>query len=329
MQNTTFKGIENIGNSCYLNSALQCLLHMPFTKLLDPGAVLEADQKIFEQRFHASITANTEKIIDHQQFKNVLLRLSLDYQVGSDVCDPSEVLSYLRCFQQDFQHLRPCDAQEALLYLLDFLHEAEKKPWDEAVSNHFFKDFSKVAREEWNKYGPMFSMVSINITSQVEENIFCKVCQNIRQKRYPIHTMIDLDEGDVSLLNTGIKKETLDGYECDACRHKDCVKVTCWNHFPEYLLFYNKRKSFFLRESLVLPYVKKKTQVYYELVMSINHRSAHFNCYIRSDCNRQPSSPPRAKTFWYLCDDRNIVKVHTVPFESIYLYVYRKKNGCT
>lgn len=311
-----FRGIINIGNSCYLNSALQILMHLPFLNFLQSTDLVLEGRAVTESETPWCLkTFGSQTKYKHVRFfEEILLRFRQQYLAGDGLCNPKEMLLFLGSQQSDFEVMRACDAQEALMYLLDLVGTSADADWDRDVEDFFFRGFSSESIQEWKKYSPRYSKITLYITSQLEENIFCKVCKQILHKRFPIFTMFDIDEGDISLLNEGVKRESLEGYECDTCRKTSCIKVTCWNYFGDYIIFYNKRKSFFLRSELKLPCVKKKTLVSYDLVMSINHRGGHFNCFVRKDSN------------WILCDDGNVVSGVPPPSNTIYLYVFKKKG---
>lgn len=286
-----FQGIRNIGNTCYLNCAIQCFVHLPF----------ELDR------------VKSEK----SEFLKILIHFCERY-FSKQNCDPRELLNYLSRYQTDFQHLALCDAQEALFYLLDLYHENTKEPWDDDIGFLFFDSFCKSSVDEWKVYSPHYSIVSLYFTTQTEEMCVCKKCNRIIQKRFPIFTNIDICDREIELINHGIKKETLDDYKCESCKVAgSCVKITTWSYLSDYLIFYNKKMNFFLKPKISIPLVTKNRMIEYELLMTINHCNDHYTTYIRDSCD--PNQ-------WMCCDDDQIKQANGPVTKTIYLYIYKIIN---
>jgi ubiquitin C-terminal hydrolase len=283
-----FKGILNVGNTCYINSAIQCFIHLPL-------------------QIERSKCADSE-----------FLKLVLDFYekyLSSEMCNCRNLLMYLFKFQKDFHFLNLCDAQEALMYLIDLYHENTKSEWDHDVEALFFRGAPEYAVKEWKHYSPAYSLISLMLTFQLEETLLCKNCSKIIQKRFPIFTQMDICTNDMGLLNDGIKKEFLEDYKCENCNEaKCCYKLTNWFYCSDYMIFYNKRKNFFLKSGIKLFMVNQNENVEYELIMTINHFGNHYICYIR-DPNME----------WHECDDDQVKVVKGPVVNTIYLYIFKKK----
>jgi ubiquitin C-terminal hydrolase len=290
-----FNGIRNIGNTCYLNCAVQCFIHLPV---------------VFKEN-----SVNSD-------FINIMKKFCERYY-SLQKCDCRELLAYLSKFQSDFQYLALCDAQEALFYLLDLYHENTKENWDDDLESIFFHNFSKNSIEEWKIYSPHYSIISLYFTTQTEEICICQNCNRIIQKRYPIFTNIDICDKEIELINQGVKKEKLEDYKCEECNVQGkCIKITTWNYLSEYIIFYNKKMNFFLKPYIKIPLLSKKKMVEYDLQMTINHNSDHYTTYIKNgeligiDCD------------WFLCDDDCVKKIkgneNSLPINTIYLYIFKK-----
>lgn len=319
-----FHGIRNIGNTCYLNSAMQCFIHLPLT--LD------------------------KKLCQENEFMNIIYKFCESYVFQRPV-DCANILKYVSKYQSDFQYLRLCDAQEALFYLIDLYHENTKTVWTSELETKFFENFHQESVNEWKNYNPFYSVITTCMTSQIEEVTLCSTCSLVIQKRYPIFTMIDIVDNEIKFLNEGVRREKLDDYKCEKCQEKQCFKVSCWNHCADYLVFYNKKMDFFLKGKIKLPMVKTKKIIEYELVMTINHQSQHFTCFIKNSGsltknNSLPPQPqkqqesfygmertetPRANAsqekLWFHCDDQRISTTDEPTIHTIYLYVFKKLNN--
>lgn len=283
-------GIPNIGNSCYLNSAMQCFVHLPL--VLDSGNEFNDTMIDFCHKYFSC---------DLECYKSI-----------------PQIINILQKSQNDFAFLRQCDAQEAFFFLIDLYHENSKKDWN-SKNKSIFNDFQdKEAIREWKLYSPYYSMISNLCTLQVEESIYCNSCEKIIQKRYPIFIHYDINEQDINLLNEGKTVEKLTDYKCETCNEKKSIKTKEWYHLPEYLIMFNKKMNFFLKPNITLIIPKKNQKVHYELNMTINHlqRLNHYIAYLKSS----------TEDYWVECDDDRIKKVNNYKLNSIYLYVYKKVN---
>lgn len=284
----SFNGIMNVGNTCYINSAVQCFIHLP----------------LYLNR----------RSCENNEFLTIILDFYEKY-FSDEKCDCRRILEYLFKFQKDFHFLNLCDAQEALMYLIDLYHENTKLEWDSDVEALFFKDSPEYAVNEWKHYSPSYSLITLLFTFQLEETLLCRKCTKIIQKRYPIFTQMDICSNDLSLINDGINKEYLEDYKCEnCCETKCCFKVTNWFFCSDYMIFYNKRKNFFLKNSIKLFMVNNNTNVEYELVMTINHIGHHYMCFIRDNDME-----------WHECDDDQVRQVKSTVVNTIYLYIFKKK----
>jgi ubiquitin C-terminal hydrolase len=107
------KGLENTGNVCFFNAALQCLVYSPFStnRFLEPqgaGADVNARRKLASALGVA--------------FEDLVTRYWRDGSPG-DIVDSSGMYQAFvhacRGFQHDTQH----DAHEAMVCMLDKLHD--------------------------------------------------------------------------------------------------------------------------------------------------------------------------------------------------------------
>ncbi|KAM3144034.1 hypothetical protein pb186bvf_003798 [Paramecium bursaria] len=135
-------GLSNLGNTCYMNSALQCLSH---TELLS--------------RYFLDLSFKLEINIDNplgskgklvNGFAQLLRRLWLD---NKSIYSPRLFKNIIGEIQQQFQGNNQHDAQEFLTFLLDQLHEdlnrITKKPYIEIPDNDNRPDI-EVSKEQWD-----------------------------------------------------------------------------------------------------------------------------------------------------------------------------------
>uniref|UniRef100_A0A3Q1F8W2 ubiquitinyl hydrolase 1 n=1 Tax=Acanthochromis polyacanthus TaxID=80966 RepID=A0A3Q1F8W2_9TELE len=108
-------GLDNSGNSCYLNVVLQCLCStVPLVEHL----------------------LNQDTRRDLCRFAEVFVRLLEEMWLGrSSSCAPLEARSALSSILPQFNNYSQQDAQELLLFLLNMLHDDLKKPRPEQNRN--------------------------------------------------------------------------------------------------------------------------------------------------------------------------------------------------
>lgn len=151
------KGLANPGQTCFFNAALQCLAYCPnMTNYFLRGG---ADRDLCPRRKLASALAGAYAAFVRE------------YWTTPDVatCDHSEVYDAFMKACRGFPANRQHDAHEALVCLLDKLHDgvSRLKPGEHAVTSR-----SDVRREPWtNSLKGVSSVVSEVFRGQVEVGV--------------------------------------------------------------------------------------------------------------------------------------------------------------
>jgi ubiquitin carboxyl-terminal hydrolase 36/42 len=103
-------GFFNQGNTCYLNSTLQCLLYLPpLTQ-----ALLNSDIKLFK-----TIPTNNQSMLSHfQKLVNEVSKGSSERPIS-----PRSMVQNIRYVGKQFRPMRQEDAHEYLRKLIDCMHE--------------------------------------------------------------------------------------------------------------------------------------------------------------------------------------------------------------
>jgi ubiquitin C-terminal hydrolase len=119
---TTITGLENFGNTCYVNSILQLL--MQCQDFVD----------FFRKTFETQECNKTSTILQH--FMTFLTHYTSPPQRRTIA--PKEVMFLLNDKKDLFAPFQQYDAHEFLIQLLDILDEEIKKVWEKPCSKRFF-----------------------------------------------------------------------------------------------------------------------------------------------------------------------------------------------
>jgi len=232
-------GIENLNNSCYLNSVLQLLFNVePLNNFLFNYNIIEptkyeelllfAYKNLLENIY--SIGENTEEYIDNDnilestQFKNILEKLF-----------PYPLLNG--------QH----DVHEILISIINIFHEGLKKNDIDLITDEKFNDkINKIAYLKWSEYhkNEKYSIISKLFKGQIRTKITCNNCfteNNIFESFMDLS--LDITNNNLECcINEYCKPEKLEVYRCEKCNKQTIAeKETILWRLPKYLIIHIKR----------------------------------------------------------------------------------------
>jgi len=223
------KGLANLGNTCYMNSALQCLSHL---KLFNPN---------YERFFNSCKIASTSSLMyEWFQFQRKMWKNTQD-----QIINPIELLkrfNYL-CNEKniEFNNFQQNDIDEFLVLFLDLLHESIKKEvqmtYDKSEKSEADK-ISNLANKTWKDfYEKSYSYIIENFYSQLLTITSCPECNYYTTSHDPLHIISleltdDCNNLEDCMKNYTIKKQ-LDNenkWKCDNCRLEVCPfqKTILW-----------------------------------------------------------------------------------------------------
>ncbi|XP_019453814.1 PREDICTED: ubiquitin carboxyl-terminal hydrolase 8-like isoform X1 [Lupinus angustifolius] len=164
-------GLQNLGNTCFMNSALQCLAHTP--KLVD----------YFVEDYGREINHDNPLGMKGEialAFGDLLRKL---WAPGASPLVPKSFKSKLDRFAPQFSGFNQHDSQELLAFLLDGLHEdlnrVKRKPYVEVKDGDGRPD-EEVADEYWHNHLARNDSIIVDVCQgQYKSTLVCPVCRKV------------------------------------------------------------------------------------------------------------------------------------------------------
>lgn len=272
-------GLYNHGNTCYLNSALQCLIHTPALAqiFLNKGGELDGLLKCHQ------------KLVVMNQLRSVIVHAWSANDSNKKVISPTSIVHNIRLVARNFRPGRQEDAHEFIVQLLDKIHESMLKL-------HNIKLNDKLANT---------TAISRIFGGAFRNELKCCQCG------YKSHTFnsfmdlsLDITKG-ISSVSSAVaafsKPEVLDRgneWKCEKCNKKvRAVKQMVISKAPNVLMLHLKRfnyngkinKHIDFQMELNLPCIEneKNTKIRYHLTGIVVHHghsthSGHYVAYVKA-----------------------------------------------
>ncbi|XP_026234611.1 ubiquitin carboxyl-terminal hydrolase 2a isoform X2 [Anabas testudineus] len=324
-------GLKNLGNTCFMNSILQCLSN---THSLRDYCLHNSHRRDLNNnsRTNTALMEEFAKLIQ-----------TMWTSCSSEAISPSEFKTQIQRYAPRFVGYNQQDAQEFLRFLLDGLHNEVNRVTVRPRGT--VEDFDHLPDEEkgkkmWSKYLEREDSKIVDLfVGQLKSTLTCShcgFCSTVFDPFWDLSLPIAKGYGEVSLMDCMrlfTKEDVLDGDEkptCYRCKaRRRCTKKFTIQKFPKILVLHLKRFSEARRTSKLSTFVnfpmkdldlrefasENCINAVYNLYAVSNHSGTTMGGHYTAYC-RNPNSGE-----WYTFNDSRVTPMSSSQVRSSDAYV--------
>ncbi|XP_042147748.1 ubiquitin carboxyl-terminal hydrolase 2 isoform X1 [Ixodes scapularis] len=327
-------GLRNLGNTCFMNSIVQCLAHT--------RPLLEYCLKDCYTSEINNITSSNRGAL-FEAFATLMKSIWRSSN-GEYAISPQAFRSQIQKFAPRFMGYSQQDSQEFLHYLLQGLHEdinrITSRPRHVTTEIDDNLSDSQKAAEAWKRYLRFDDSKIVDcFVGQLKSTLKCSVCGHKSVTFDPFWDLslpIPKSSDSVTIqqcLSLFTKEEVLDGDEkptCSNCKTRQrCTKSFTIHRCPKILVLHLKRFSpgerfraklntrveFPLTNLDLCPYMSNSHYVMYNLYAVSNHSGSTYSGHYTATCLHPKSGE------WHECNDTKVTEVSSSRVASSEAYV--------
>ena len=330
-------GLVNIGNTCFLNSAIQCLSH-----------TLKLTDYFLSEKYIEDNKGNINRKCSEWSFvKNYVLLLDALWE-HNQLLKPRSIREQLIKYYPKYKSFDQQDSQECLLHILDILHKGLKYEIDVEIRGDVKTDLDKLykeALESWKLfYENDYSYLVELFHGQSYSTITClnKQCDYKSNVFEPFSTLnLPISRSDCLIedcFKDYLSIDYIDNYQCSKCNDSKCSKQAQFWSLPNYLIVHLKRfdnnnnkiqshVEFPIDNLDLTPFISKdkrdKNNYIYSLYAVTYHSGDTSNGHYWASCKNLDGN-------WYNFNDGNITKYskiskNTIVNNNAYILFYHRK----
>lgn len=239
-------GLRNRGNTCYLNTSLQCLSNLP---LLTDYFLLNTYIPDLNNRFHELKDKKLNEIVLTKEYAKLIKAM----WTSTTAIEPKTFHELVQKYDDNFSGYDQQDSQEALAFILDYLHEGLKYDVEFNYSGSIVNNLDEIVvesiknwqKEHNNKYSiiaELFFGQFINKINSIEVD----TKDQLLSKNFEIFSSLSLPINGNTLydsLSKYFEKEILESKYFDEKNNKyiDTYREIKLMRVPKYLIIILKR----------------------------------------------------------------------------------------